>query len=305
MEAMLFRIKTFIRPMKLRLFGIIVAVGLNGILVAQNSEGKGLVDEIAYNADIMSNANLDRHRIRANEAMVIAMDSLLAMDGSYEISLDSVPWLSIVHGADFRLVTWQLKVSSEEFKYGGFIQWPDRIVRFKDTRPFINGSSFSTYTPASWYGCIYYQIIPFERDGKDYYVLLGFNAENSSLNTKVADVLDLTGEDIRLGVPVFTGKEEVRTRLMMTYGDISNTRMTYDAKLGAIVHDHVETLPGVGPNGEDLPVSDGSMEAWFLKKGKWEYQEEVYDVKQKEPPMTDERKNRVEDKDILGRPKKE
>ena len=291
--------------MKLRLFGIIVAVGLNGILVAQNSEGKGLVDEIAYNADIMSNANLDRHRIRANEAMVIAMDSLLAMDGSYEISLDSVPWLSIVHGADFRLVTWQLKVSSEEFKYGGFIQWPDRIVRFKDTRPFINGSSFSTYTPASWYGCIYYQIIPFERDGKDYYVLLGFNAENSSLNTKVADVLDLTGEDIRLGVPVFTGKEEVRTRLMMTYGDISNTRMTYDAKLGAIVHDHVETLPGVGPNGEDLPVSDGSMEAWFLKKGKWEYQEEVYDVKQKEPPMTDERKNRVEDKDILGRPKKE
>ncbi len=284
---------------------LLLCYSLNMGLMAQTPEEKHLVDEIAYNADIMVNANLDRHRIRASESMLVSLDSLLAIQGSYEVSLDSIPWLSIVHGADFRLVTWQLKVSNEEFKYGGFIQWPDRIVRFKDTRPFINGSSYSTYTPSSWYGCIYYQIIPFESEGKKYYVLLGFNAENSSINTKVADVLDLTGSDIRLGVPVFTGKEEARTRLMLTYGDISNTRMTYDPKLEGIIHDHVETLPGIGPNGEDLPVSDGSMEAWILKKGKWEYQEEVYDVKVTEPPMTNERKNRVEDKDIMGRPKKE
>ena len=284
---------------------LLLCYSLNMGLMAQTPEEKHLVDEIAYNADIMVNANLDRHRIRASESMLVSLDSLLAIQGSYEVSLDSIPWLSIVHGADFRLVTWQLKVSNEEFKYGGFIQWPDRIVRFKDTRPFINGSSYSTYTPSSWYGCIYYQIIPFEMEGKKYYVLLGFNAENSSINTKVADVLDLTDSDIRLGVPVFTGKEEARTRLMLTYGDISNTRMTYDPKLEGIIHDHVETLPGVGPNGEDLPVSDGSMEAWILKKGKWEYQEEVYDVKVTEPPMTNERKNRVEDKDIMGRPKKE
>ncbi len=290
-----------IRSMLVLILGCAMAVSAG----AQTLDEKRLVDEIAYNADIMVNANLDQHRIRASESMGIALDSLLAHKGSYEVSLDSIPWLSIVHGADFRLVTWQLKVSNEEYKYGGFIQWPDRIVRFKDTRPFINGSSYSTYTPSSWYGCIYYHIIPFELDGKSYYVLLGFNAENSTLNTKVADVLDLTGPDIRLGVPVFTGKEEARTRLMVTYGDISNTRMTYDSKLGGIIHDHVETLPGIGPNGEDLPVSDGSMEAWILKKGKWEYQEEVYDVKVTEPPMTNERKNRVEDKDILGRPKKE
>ena len=284
---------------------LIISFSLTASPWAQSAEEKLLVQEIAYNADIMVNANLDGHRIRAGEAMVSLLDSLLALQGSYEVSLDSIPWLSIVHGAEFRLVTWQLKESNKKYTYGGFIQWTDRIVRFKDTRPFINGSSFSTYTPSSWYGCIYYKIIPFESEGKQYYILLGFNAENSSINTKVADVLDLTGTDIRLGVPVFTGKEEAMTRLMLTYGDISNARMTYDPELRGIVHDHVETLPGIGPNGEDLPVSDGSMEAWVLKNGKWEYQEEVYDVKVTEPPMTDERKNRVEDKDILGRPKKD
>jgi hypothetical protein len=283
----------------------VLFLGLAVSLGAQTPEEKKLVEEIAYNADIMVNATLDLHRIRASESMEIWLDSLLARKESYGVSLDGIPWLSTVHGPDFRVVTWQLKVSDEEFKYSGFIQWSDRIIRFKDTRPFINGSSYSTYTASSWYGGIYYQIIPFEWEGRSYYVLLGFNAENSSINTKVADVLDLTGPEIRLGVPVFTGKEEARTRLMVTYGDISNTRMTYDPKLEGIIHDHVEMLPGIGPNGEDLPVSDGSMEAWILKKGKWEYQEEVYDLKVTEPPMTDERKNRVEDKDILGRPKKE
>jgi hypothetical protein len=291
--------------MKHRVFGLIMALGWCCALEAQTPEIKQLLDEIAYNADIMSNANLDRHRVRANEDMVITLDSLIGMKGSYEVTLDSIPWLSIVHGVDFRLVTWQLKVSNDEYKYGGFIQWPDRIVRFKDSRPFINGSSYSTYTPSGWYGCIYYDLIPFESEGKKYYMLLGFNAENSTINTKVADVLDISGSEVRLGVPVFTGKDEARTRLMVTYGDISNARMSYDSKLGGIVHDHVETLPGIGPNGEDVPVSDGSMEAWILKNGKWAYQEEVYDVKVTEPPMTDERKNRVEDKDILGRPKKE
>ena len=284
---------------------LISSISLTICLRGQTLMEKRLVEEIAYHADIMVNANQDQHRIRANESMVIYLDSLLSLQDSYTVSLDSIPWFYVMHGTDFRLVTWQLKVSENEYKYGGFIQWPDRVVQLKDTRPFINGSSFSTYTPSSWYGCIYYQIIPFELESKRYYALLGFNAENSILNTKVADVLDLTGPDIRLGVPVFTGQEEPMTRLMITYGDISNTRMMYDPKLGGIVHDHVEMLPAIGPNGEDLPVSDGSMEAWILKKGNWEYQEEVYDVKVKEPPMTDERKNRVEDKDILGRPKKE
>lgn len=285
---------------------MIVGLGITVFLKAQAPQFGPLLEEIAYNADVMANANLDRHRIKANELLVASMDSFLSLSGSYAVSLDSIPWLSIVHGEDFRLVTWQLRVSNDEYKYGGFIQWPDRIVRFKDSRPFINGSSYNTYTPATWYGAIYYQIIPFELEGRKYYVLLGYNGENSSINTKVADVLDLTGPEVRLGVPVFVGQDEPKTRLMLTYGDISNTRMTYDAKLGGIVHDHVEMLAGIGPTGEPLPVSDGNMEAWILKKGKWEFKEEAYNAKEMTaPPMTSEKKNWEEDKDILGRPKKD
>ncbi len=276
-----------------------------GRVQAQQPGPAHLLEEIGFYADVMVNAIADQHRDRAHASMSNAMDSLLALPSSFDISLDSIRWLSVLHGDGFRIVTWQWKVNEEEYKYGGFIQWPSRLVSLKDTRPFINGSSYNTYTANAWYGALYYDIIPFEREGKKYYMLLGFNAENSSYNIKVADILDLTGPDIKFGVPVFIGPEEPMTRIILSYADVSTVHIRYDTKLGGIIYDHLEDLPGVGSNGETMPVSDGSLEGWILKDGNWNYQEKVYDVKMDEPPMSDERKDKKEDKDILGRPRKQ
>ena len=43
------------------------------------------------------------------------------------------------------------------------------------------------------------------------------------------------------------GSGEAKTRLLMTYGDISPARMLYDPQLPGIVHDHIESLMGIGP----------------------------------------------------------
>ena len=147
--------------------------------------------------------------------------------------------------------------------------------------------------------------MPFQCGQETDYILFGFNAENSLINTKVVDVLDLSGNEPKFGMPVFLQKEEQQTRIMLTYADASSVQLFYDPELNAIVHDHLENLPGVGPNGEIVAVSDGSQEGWFLKNGKWIYQETVYDIKSEVPPMSDERKDRKEDKDLFGRPKKE
>lgn len=292
--------------MNRRLYLLAVSLVIVTGLFGQPQDLERLRDEIAFNADNAVNAQLDKHRIRSNERLVVLIDSFLLDTGAYAVSLDSIPWLSVLHGDDFRLVTWQLRISDNEHKYGGFVQWADRVVRLKDSRPFINGSEYSSYTPSGWYGCLYYKMIPFESGGVKYYALLGYHAEDRLLSTKVADILDLSGDEPRLGLPVFIGPGEAKTRLLMTYGDISPARMLYDPQLQGIVHDHIESLPGIGPEGEALPVSDGSMEAWILQKGKWVYTEELYDeVKSTEPPFTDDRKDRKEEKDILGRPKKE
>ncbi len=276
----------------------------NIALHSQISDPKALVTEIAYYSDIVINAEDGTHRTRANEDLLANIDLFLNTPGSFHTSLDSISWLYVLHGNDFRLVSWQLRITNEEFKYGAFIQWEDRHVYFKDSRPFINGSAYTTYTPAAWYGAVYYKMIPFEREKMIYYILLGYNAENSLLNTKVADVLDLTSAQPLLGVPVFTGAGDPQTRLMVSYADISPARVQFDEKLNGILIDHVSTLAGVGPNGESLPIPDGSLDAWILKKGNWVFEEEVYDVKSKDPLMTKERKDKKEEKDIMGRPKK-
>jgi len=292
-------------PMK-RIYILFVILGCSLTKIwAQKVDPQHLRDEIGFYADVMVNASSDQHRARAHDSLVNAMVYFLVLTPSYDISLDSIRGLSVLHGDGFRIVTWQWKVNEEEYKYGGFIQWPNRVVPFKDSRPFINGSSFSTYTADAWYGALYYQIIPFDRDGKKYYMLLGFNGENSIINTKVADVLDLNGPEPKLGVPVFIGQDEPMTRILLSYADVSTVHIRYDSALGGIIYDHLLDLPGVGSNGESMPVADGSLVGWILKDGNWNYQEEVYDVKMDTPPMTDERKDRKEDKDILGRPKKQ
>ena len=261
-----------------------------------------LKEEISYHADITLNATKSEHRQRAHDLMVASLDSFLNMPGSFQVPLDSIPWISTVKGDDFRIITWQLRISDDEYKYGGRIQGANRVVNLTDARPFINGANRTTFSPSTWYGCIYYQIYPFERDHVKYYMLLGFNAENGLLNTKVVDVLDFTSGQPVFGAPVFIHPEGPQTRVILTYADVSALYLAFDAEVNGIVHSHLANMPGVGPQGEVLPVSDGSLEAWLFKKGDWIYEEEIYDVKVKDPPMTDERKDRKEDKDILGRP---
>lgn len=269
---------------------------------SQNADS--IVTDIAFYADVMVNADLYAHRLKAHERFSHSMDLLLSQPGSFALPLDSIPWISVLKNDKFRIVTWQLRVSNEEYKYGGFIQWPDRIKELKDTRPWVNGSLRNTYDPEAWYGSLYYEMIPFSSAGNEYYLLFGFHAENSLLNTKVAEVLDINGKELKFGLPVFLGKDDPQTRLILTYADASTVQLVFDSTLNAIVHDHLENLPGVGPAGQSLAVSDGSQEAWIFREGKWHYQEEVYDVKSEEPPMEEARKDRKEDMDILGRPKK-
>ena len=288
-----------------RLIGIgLVLLWVNG-LSGQSPAFDHWKKEIGFYADVATNAQESDHRVRAQEWLEIYLDSFFLAPNSYGESLDSIRGLSVLHGENFRIVTWQVRVSDDEYKYGGRIQWADRMVLLKDTRPFFNGATTASYSPGAWYGCLYYEIVPFELEKMTYYLLLGFHAQDHLVNTRVADILDLNGPEPRLGAPVFIGSEGPQTRLIFTYADATSARMNYDDRLKGIVHDHLVYLPGVGPEGEQLPVSDGSLEAWILKRGLWMYEEEVYDKTQKTPPMTDERKNRKEDKDILGRPIKD
>lgn len=279
---------------------IFISLSLNGQVT---SSLDSMVREINFYADMVVNAEKSEHRQRAQVLLSEHFDQFLQTDGSFQFPLDSIPWLYVLHGDGFRLVSWQLCNSPESYTYHAFLQWSDRHVYFKDSRPFINGSAYTTFTPSAWYGAVYYDMRAFEKDKQMYYLLLGYNAENSLLNTKVVDVLDLSGPEPKLGVPVFTGGEETQTRVLVSYADIAPARVHYDESLKGVVIDHVSPVPGIGPGGETLPVPDGSLDAWVLKKGDWAYEAEVYDVKQKEPPMTRERENKAEEKDILGRPK--
>lgn len=260
-------------------------------------------NSISFYSDVLVNAADEGHRAYARSALMDEFKMMLAKPVEEQTPIDSIPWISVLKGDGFRVVTWQFRISDTVFNYDGFIQKGSDVFWLKDTRPFINGMEFNSLSPDVWYGCLYYDIVPFKNEGKDYYALLGFSADDALYNRKVAEILDMNGTAPKFGLPVFVGKEKTKNRVLLKYAKSSTVHIRFDPELNALVNDHLEILYGIGPHGEALPVADGSLEAWKLKKGVWEYEEKVYDVIMKDPPMLDENKNRKEDKDILGRPK--
>src|SRR5690606_30475383 len=146
-------------------------------------------------------------------------------------------------------------------------------------------SESATYTPEQWYGGLYYGIQPFtSHDGKEAYVLLGFDAHNTRLNRRVADILWFDGEKATLGMPVFwadTLGQTFRNRVIVEYSDAAAATMRFDREKQMLIYDHL--IPIQTPEGPAM-VPDGSYHGYQYNNGYWELINKVFNLKLDEPP---------------------
>ncbi len=127
----------------------------------------------------------------------------------------------------------------------------------------------------SWYGGLYYQIIPFEKGNRDMYVLLGWDGSNSTSNMKIIDALYFSGNQVKLGSPVFKVGNQTFKRIFYEYSKKSTMSLRYDEKYDRILMDHLSPeSPGLA-GFYAYYVPDMSYDAFELKSGKWILKEDV------------------------------
>ncbi|MDX1476959.1 MAG: hypothetical protein R3301_04605, partial [Saprospiraceae bacterium] len=157
-------------------------------LVAQPLEE--IEQELAFYADVLVNADRAAHRVSANEHFHPRFVELMARPEARDYPFSSLTWVTQVTPADssFRIFSWQLKLSEEQYRYHAVIVPfdPDRpVIELHDKRSLR--SEFGRHDPQTWYGALYYGIQPFVlEDGKVAYMVLGFNAKDARTNQKVA-----------------------------------------------------------------------------------------------------------------------
>ena len=210
---------------------------------------------------------------------------------SFSNRLDSLPMLNIVIAPDssFRIITWQMKASSLDYRIFGILQLNNSsgtISILKNNEAKIKNTDLAILTPNNWLGALYYNMQPFKGDkgekGK-MYLLFGYNAHNDFNHRKICDVLYFDNGSPKFGAPVFVKEnKENRFRLVFEYSAETKMRLNYDKQLEAVVFDKLDAsvseykdqleFAGLSPM---IYAPSGSYDGYKLHRGEWKYVQEV------------------------------
>ena len=156
----------------------------------------------------------------------------------------------------------------------------------------------------NWYGALYYKILPIEYNGKTDYTLLGWDGGTSESNFKIIDVLTFSGNNVKLGSPVFIKKKEVLKRVVFEYSDKSSMSLKYEDKYDRIVFDHLSpespSLAGV----YSFYVPDFSYDAYIWDNESWVLNEDVITINNEEEKknqtnyVLDEKTGKIKEKKV-------
>ena len=232
----------------------------------------------------------------------------LDQDGSFLLPFDSTR-ISVVYAPDssFRILTGQAVLEGEEIKYYGLLQ-----KRNDERHPiFFQDQSYSPgeitneiLTPDSWNGAVYYNMVPFQFENHQYYLIFGFAAKTLFENSKVVEVLHFENGNPRFGAPVFFDEEgNTQSRISMVYSADVGARLNFDTTLQMIIYDNLIPMQSPYKERKILMVPDGSYRGYGLSPEKegWFYVDKLFTETLSEAPRQRPVLDEQKDKDLFGR----
>jgi hypothetical protein len=279
---------------------ILIGYTLHGQTLLSNLE-----KELAYQADVMINASMPQHRLRAMDQFNTKFDQALAIQGSYDYPFDELKWISKKSPDDqsFRMFTWEVDAGNGEFKYFG-------IIQMKNEKTFVLSDHLKTaesladeeFDQDHWIGALYYNIMEgTSPKGQKYYMLFGVNRYSAYENIKMIDILFFSDEGMPyFGLPVFRKTEKGQkdvflNRLVFKYASDGQMTVNYNPGMKMIMVDNlVRKMSRIPGQGETM-IPDGSYVGYELKDGYWQRIDQIavtpMDKAPRPQPILDQRKN--------------
>ncbi len=219
-----------------------------------------------------------------------AMEAFLKNEDVFKYKFKHLKTVAIIDSPDekIRIINWNLEYTDLSYKYCAFVmrkdENKDKIITTEliDNLDAYESKPEGVIDAKNWYGALYYKIIPFERNNKMEYVLVGWDGGTTGSNFKLIDVLSFTGNTLKLGSPVFKAKKSTLKRVIFEYSDKSNMVVKFEEKYGRIVFDHLSpesaSLAGV----YSYYVPDMSYDSYNYNEGAWILNEDVIAVNPEE-----------------------
>ncbi len=268
-------------------------------------------DTLALLSYLIVNDSIEENRFLAVKKFIPTLVKALKQENTFDYPFERLRSISIQYPADstFRIFTWQLYIDENDYRYYGAIQMNSptlELFPLRDRSHEVNNVHEDILTPEKWYGAVYYNLIDFETDEGNKYLLFGYDGLSFHTKRKLIDVLSFKEGKPVFGSPVFVSLDpehphEPKNRIVLTFSAAASVKLNYDGHLEMIIFDHLirgmSEVPGQGPS--NLP--DGSYEGYQLNNGKWEYVHKVfnhvYETAPRDEPVLDGSKK----KDVFGK----
>ncbi|HLU86988.1 MAG TPA: hypothetical protein VKZ44_04475, partial [Taishania sp.] len=270
--------------------------------------------ELATLLDKLRTAQNDSEKQEANVKFKSKLEEVIQLPGAFDHPFSSLKTVGTVKSPDnvFRLFNWNVEQDDLTQKYYCYILRFDekskkyKLIELKDNSLMLPQRPTEILEADNWYGALYYKIIPSKKGSKTIYTVLGWDGNNSVSTMKVIDVLNFSGNTVRLGSPIFKMNKETLKRVFFEYSKKTTMYLSYEEQYDRIIYDHLapETPALVGMY--SMYVPDLSYDALVNDNGKWVLKEDVIGVNKDEPEtitilVKDEKTGELKEKKIKNK----
>ncbi|MCQ2215988.1 MAG: hypothetical protein MJZ31_08730 [Bacteroidales bacterium] len=149
------------------------------------------------------------------------------------------------------------------------------VDRLEDKTDEILSPERGVLSPAKWYGAVYYNVIPFTIDKKQYFTLLGYKASDGLVKTRVIEILSFKGKKVSFGAPLFLHEKATYHRRVMKYSAQANMMMRYDDRISTLVMDHLSPPSSMFRGQWRYYGPDMSYDGYKLTKTGWQFADDL------------------------------
>jgi hypothetical protein len=240
--------------------------------------------------DSIIDGNNEWVRMDALTDFIPVFKHTLKFPGSYNYPFDSLGFMHKLIAPDntFKIYSWVLKFDNRTFRYYGAIHYnnPEKLK----VVPLFDKSNTIPYdmeedtilNNETWLGCLYYEIGMTKKGKKNYYILLGWDGNNSVGNKKIIEILTFDAEGMPVfGAPIIKVDKRIMSRKVFQYNATAVFALKFVSGTNKIAFDNL-----VAPDDKNKGklwsyIPDGSYDYFEMKKGKLIFKKNLFDPKSK------------------------
>lgn len=243
-------------------------------------------NELAILLDSLRASKNDEAKNRWNEEFKTLLQSTLNEPTIFDQQFTKLHTLGVITSPDnlMKIVNWNVEQDDQSQKYYCFVLQKDerknthKVVELVDNSFMLPGKPEDILDENNWYGALYYQIIPFERNSKMSYIVLGWDGGLTSSNTKLIDVISFTGNGVKLGQSIFKMGDQTLKRVFFEHSEKTVMSLRYEEEYKRIIFDHLSPETPSMTGFYEYYVPDMSYDALLLNGSKWVLAEDVIGI---------------------------